>query len=126
MLFDILQEVELPGIAKKLLSQRLRRADSRSGTTEHEQAWTTAELHRGLEILLHEVSRSTTIMFLVDGLDEFEGDLAELVGFLYRLSRSPVKVCVSSRPWPALLDATRSPSLPLGESTYGDIAQSIS
>jgi hypothetical protein len=42
----------------------------------------------------------------VDGLDEYEGDDEDIITLLQDLASSPsVKICVSSRPWNAFLDA---------------------
>lgn len=62
-------------------------------------------------------------LFVIDGLDEFDGDPKELVDFAITTSKhSNVKVCVASRPWLVFEDAfEKSPSLLLEHLTRQDI-----
>ncbi|KAK1976378.1 hypothetical protein LZ30DRAFT_785620 [Colletotrichum cereale] len=48
---------------------------------------------------------SSRILLLIDGLDEYSGNLRDLVQFLRSTSESPyIKVCCASRPWPVFLN----------------------
>lgn len=49
---------------------------------------------------------SKRFCIFIDGLDEHEGELDELLGLIDRLASSPnIKICCSSRPWPIFADA---------------------
>lgn len=62
--------------------------------------WTRKELLDGFRLVLREVSIESRFCFLIDGLDELEGDHNELIAALDALNiSSAVKICVSSRPW---------------------------
>lgn len=65
-----------------------------------ERPWTISRLNEILSKVLEHSADSKSFMFLIDGLDEFEGDVMELFGVLDILNSSPrIKLCVSSRPW---------------------------
>jgi hypothetical protein len=83
--------------------------------------WSWSELALAFKNLTSE--KSQMFFFLIDGLDEFEGDHAELANFvLEHSSGSNVKMCVASRPWLVFEDAfQRQPSLRVEELTAGDI-----
>ncbi|KAF2470006.1 uncharacterized protein BDR25DRAFT_35993 [Lindgomyces ingoldianus] len=61
--------------------------------------------------------------FVIDGLDEFDGDTSELLELLMKIAASPnVKVCVASRPWLIFEEALKGqPMLQLQYLTTGDI-----
>lgn len=63
------------------------------------------------------------LCFLIDGLDEFDGDHQELSELIIRLSNlQNVKVCVSSRPWIDYSDAfAKFSRLKLQDLTHRDI-----
>lgn len=85
------------------------------------EPFTETELCRILDRVLSDASRQ--FFFLIDGLDEFEGDPSRIIQFVLRTSRNNVKLCVASRPWLAFEDAfNHRPSLLLEELTRGDIA----
>jgi len=67
--------------------------------------------------------------FLIDGLDEFDGDFDELIKTTQQLASSPdIKVCVSSRPWPCFIDAfgqNASKVIKLEDLTYNDIRKYV-
>jgi hypothetical protein len=68
--------------------------------------WKRKELFEALD----KVSKQTTLLakfcFFVDGLDEYEGDDEDIIALLQDLASCPsIKICVSSRPWNAFLDA---------------------
>ena len=70
---------------------------------------------------------ATKLLFLVDGLDEFEGteeQREELIDYLLSLSRyRNLKLCLSSRPWNIYTEAFQHfPQLKLEDLTYNDIS----
>jgi hypothetical protein len=83
--------------------------------------WSWSELALAFRNLTSD--KSQMFFFFIDGLDEFEGDHAELANFvLEHSSGSNVKMCIASRPWLVFEDAfQRRPSLRVEELTAGDI-----
>jgi len=83
--------------------------------------WTWSELALAFKKLLADDSKR--FFFLIDGLDEFDGDCRELVDFVLEYSaRGNVKMCVASRPWLVFEDAFhKRPSLQLEDLTAPDI-----
>jgi hypothetical protein len=89
--------------------------------------WSWEELVLGFKLLISNNSRR--FLFFIDGLDEFDGDTAELTQFVLEIlsSRPNVKLCVASRPWLVFEDAfRRQPSLRLEDLTDGDIKLYVS
>jgi len=71
--------------------------------TDHELdgSWTRAELNDCFRHLRDQVLPAK-FYFLIDGLDEYDGDEREVITTLQDLVLSPsIKVCASSRPWNA-------------------------
>jgi len=66
---------------------------------------------------------SDCIALLIDGLDEYDGDLPQLVSILAALRKTyRIKLCVSSRPWNVFADTFRtSPSIRMENLTERDI-----
>ncbi|OQU94913.1 NACHT domain-containing protein [Cladophialophora immunda] len=65
--------------------------------------WRLSELISLLENILLSLGKTSRICLFVDGLDEFEGDHAELASTFSRLAKMPnVKLCLSSRPLAAI------------------------
>jgi hypothetical protein len=61
--------------------------------------WTLADLRNALSSLLRQKVINTKICFMIDGVDEFDGDHAEIVNMLQDVVKSRgVKICLSSRP----------------------------
>ncbi|CZR63571.1 uncharacterized protein PAC_13468 [Phialocephala subalpina] len=83
--------------------------------------WSWSELSCAFDMLLDDTSKR--FCFFIDGLDEFDGDCAELAKFvLEKSARSNVKMCVASRPWLVFEDAFQcKPSLRLEDLTARDI-----
>lgn len=84
---------------------------------------TLIELKHALERLV-EIGLSTMkVCFIVDGLDEYEGDHDELAALFSSIARSnKVKIIVSSRPIPACVHAfSKCSSLRLQDLTLDDI-----
>lgn len=66
------------------------------------EAWDIDELKKIFVRLADERSLDTKFCFFVDGLDEYDGDEEDIIQVVKYFASSPhIKVCVSSRPWPA-------------------------
>jgi hypothetical protein len=62
-------------------------------------AWTLSELRRVFLRLMQETSEKFKFCLFVDGLDEFDGDHAEIVTLFKHMASFPhMKLCLSSRP----------------------------
>ncbi|KAF2491866.1 hypothetical protein BU16DRAFT_542947 [Lophium mytilinum] len=89
--------------------------------------WT--ELLRAFLRLIEQVGPSKRFFFLIDGLDEYQGEKQQLIVFLEKLLTLPncrVKMCVSSRLWPVFEDAfAKRPSLHIHELTLPDMRHFI-
>jgi hypothetical protein len=76
---------------------------------QHRAGWHTAELRAALRASLKQSVQS--ICIFIDGLDEYEGDMLELIMFLKDLASSSaagltsIKLCVASRPEPFIEEA---------------------
>jgi hypothetical protein len=91
----------------------------------NQEAFSEAELHRIFGRVISDDSRQ--FFFLIDGLDEFAGNPAEIVEFVLGAARPNVKMCVASRPWLKFEDAFKQrPSLRLQDLTREDIAKYVS
>ena len=93
-------------------------------------SWTEMELLNVLQTIIAESHDSAKYFFLIDGLDEFEGNdtsRTRVIDLFKGISRHlHVKVCLSSRPWPIYEDAFEdSPSLLLQHLTYEDIKKYV-
>ncbi|KAF2118452.1 hypothetical protein BDV96DRAFT_643697 [Lophiotrema nucula] len=91
------------------------------------QTWSWSELVTAFSRLIS-ATTADKLVFVVDGLDEFDGDHTEIIEFISGLSSVPhIKLCVASRPWPVFEDAFNSrPSLMLQYLTYHDIRKYVS
>ncbi|KAJ3522886.1 hypothetical protein NM208_g12674 [Fusarium decemcellulare] len=77
------------------------------------------------QAVAHISSRAKVVLF-VDGLDEFDGDCNILISLFKECASSPIKICVSSRPWTEFEDAFGScPSLRMEDVTYQDITNYV-
>ncbi|KAK6085066.1 hypothetical protein SCUP515_00884 [Seiridium cupressi] len=85
------------------------------------QPWTLDELRMAFENLISD--RSKHWFFIIDGLDEFDGDHGELTSIMLAAGRQPnVKICVASRPWLVFGDAFEGrPSLLMETLSSDDI-----
>ena len=86
--------------------------------------WSRLELFETLKRLGAQAIVSAKFCFLVDGLDEYEGDHSELVQLLDHIAAIPnIKLCVSSRPWEVFKAAydTRNQHFYLQDLTRHDI-----
>jgi hypothetical protein len=70
------------------------------------EPWKRRELFEALNKVSKQNILPAKFCFFVDGLDEYEGDNEDIIALLQDLAASlSVKICVSSRPWNAFLDA---------------------
>ncbi|KAK1238167.1 hypothetical protein MKX08_002746 [Trichoderma sp. CBMAI-0020] len=88
------------------------------------------KLERILRQLLYQDKVETDLVLFFDALDEFDGHLDKVIGFLKSLVEKPdksstrVKVCFSSRPWEKLKDHFDScPGFGVQDCTKADIEQ---
>ena len=90
--------------------------------------FTEPELQTMLRLVVHHLPADAKLCLFIDGLDEFSGDHATLIGVLKDiLTNSRVKLCVASRPWVIFQDAfEHSPSLMLQDLTEGDVRAYVS
>ena len=73
------------------------------------------------------ISTRAKLAIFIDGLDEFEGDCHALISLVQSCLVSPVKVCISSRPWNEFEDAFGDcPQLRMQEVTHQDISSYVS
>ncbi|KAL8822625.1 MAG: hypothetical protein Q9191_006642 [Dirinaria sp. TL-2023a] len=95
---------------------------------EDPHEWTEQELRHMLWVATQHLTKDSKVCLFVDGLDEFEGDLNDLIWlFKSLIANSNLKVCVSSRPWVEFEDAFQhKPSLMLQDLTYTDIEHYVS
>ncbi|EME83617.1 uncharacterized protein MYCFIDRAFT_85446 [Pseudocercospora fijiensis CIRAD86] len=95
LLFQILDQYS--DLAQICLPQRWAAHERRS---DYEKPWSHSELQKGLSMVLRNERMTSRFFFLVDGLDEFDGDHQDLIDYLETLNTSKrVKLLVSSRPW---------------------------
>lgn len=125
------QEGMLRSLLLRAIEQRLEQASERF--TRDLEAFTLSlkaaeqiqfkELEQMLRLLVEEDGEPIKYFFLIDGLDEVDGDKSALVSLVHTLGTySNVKICVSSRPWVVFEDGFRQqPSLMLQFLTYNDI-----
>ena len=92
-----------------------------------ESIWSEPELRRAFRLLAREEAPEAKFFFFIDGLDEFEGDLTNLITLIKDISSSlDIKICVSSRPWVLIEEEFKhKPSLMLQDLTYPDIVHFI-
>ncbi|KAF2194685.1 hypothetical protein K469DRAFT_734449 [Zopfia rhizophila CBS 207.26] len=70
------------------------------------EPWSRKALFEALTAISKRTHLSVKFCFFVDGLDEYEGDDEDIIRLLQDLAASPsIKICVSSRPWNAFVDA---------------------
>ena len=87
-------------------AQQTKKRFERGSYTESDWVNDSAALRGAFDFAL-----STTVqpvLLLLDGLDEYEGNMIELTQWVLKLNRPNTKVCLSSRPDPDLLAAFRA------------------
>lgn len=95
------------------------------GAVRRSSPWSLEELKNTIILVGAQKDIALKFYFLIDGLDEYEGDHYEVIEILQELSQSPnIKLCVSSRPWNQFhhtIGQTNSGSLQLHTLTKSDI-----
>ncbi|KAI9147598.1 hypothetical protein HJFPF1_12627 [Paramyrothecium foliicola] len=93
LLFQIL--LQYPQLIHEVCPKRAAK-----GTFQYLESWTTEELHTCFTHLSGLPRLPAKICLFIDGLDEFHGDLNDLVSLIQALACSDsIKICVASRPW---------------------------
>lgn len=70
------------------------------------EEWEIGELNKAFQQLSQQTILPAKYCFFIDGLDEYDGEAEDINKVLTSLAKSPcVKICVSSRPWPAFEEA---------------------
>lgn len=89
--------------------------------------WTWEDLEQGIQSLASLSGQLFKLALFIDGLDEFEGNHAELANIMKEMAcKYEVKVCVSSRPWNVFSDAFKqNPSLKMEDLTERDIRRYV-
>lgn len=99
LLFQILSQ--RPEIIEKVCAERFR-----APFAESFGPWSRRQLLQALDNVGAIKDPGFKTCLFVDGLDEYQGDHAELVHIIQRISSHPhIKVCASSRPWLDFMDA---------------------
>ncbi|PVI02177.1 hypothetical protein DM02DRAFT_702654 [Periconia macrospinosa] len=128
------------GMARTLLSESLRQAPELAvllfphKVEEYlmfRNTWkdpiTLTELKKALRLLAQQAGTEYNVFFLIDGLDECQGDHGKLITMIQELSSPGVKICASSRPWIIFEDGFQQhPNLRLENLTYHDIERFVS
>ncbi|KAH7360260.1 hypothetical protein BKA65DRAFT_492710 [Rhexocercosporidium sp. MPI-PUGE-AT-0058] len=121
LLYEILiKHPELvPVVFPELWKRQSELASSNVANTP--STWTLAKLKNAFARLV--AASSLWICFFIDGLDEYDGDYEELAEYFSGLACSThVKLCLSSRPWPAFQDKFQDcAGLRLQDLTWDDI-----
>ena len=121
LLFDVLSQrqelvlVLFPDVCRAIISQQLK------GPVE----LSPIELLKAFRTLASSVPQDVKICFVVDGIDEYEGDSADLgVLFSEAITSASIKILLSSRPTPACVRAFSDfPKLRLQDLTRKDISR---
>ncbi|KAJ3531811.1 hypothetical protein NM208_g8717 [Fusarium decemcellulare] len=91
------------GLLQSLLYQILSSCQSLIKLVRPENSpthWTVKELFDLICKVVSQGTSTTKFCFFIDGLDEYEGDIEDIVSAVKTLGSLPtVKLCISSRPW---------------------------
>ncbi|RKL18461.1 hypothetical protein BFJ70_g14332 [Fusarium oxysporum] len=89
--------------------------------------WTIEELRDSVRQVVFETKSTHRLAVLIDGLDEYEGDLKNLTSFVQQLHfHERIKLCISSRPWNVFRDEFKVyPSLRMELFTRPDIEKYV-
>lgn len=109
-----------PGLAHHL--QRLE-SDEHAGILSIQ----SLELQKAFDMLSNNVPEDVALFLMIDGIDEYSGDLFEFCKLLMRLGKnSSIKILMSSRPVPACSHRfAQYPSLRMQDLTHDDIERYI-
>ncbi|CAF3656601.1 unnamed protein product [Fusarium graminearum] len=73
------------------------------------------------------ISTRAKLAMFIDGLDEFEGNCHDLISLVQRCVESPIKICISSRPWVEFEGAFGDcPRLKMEDLSHQDISDYVS
>ncbi|KAM0361206.1 hypothetical protein ACHAO7_007491 [Fusarium culmorum] len=73
------------------------------------------------------ISTRARLAMFIDGLDEFEGNCHDLISIVQRCVESPIKICISSRPWVEFEGAFGDcPRLKMEDLSHQDISDYVS
>jgi len=134
---DILQ-MSQKGLLRVLLYEALRKhpklipivlhRHAISDISANSQSWSLSKLRQVFDNLATQQIVQVKLCFFIDGLDEYDGNYAELVEIFKRHAESPnVKFCLSSRPLVVFDDCLSGyPSLRLQDLTREDIRVFVS
>jgi hypothetical protein len=89
--------------------------------------WSLQQLIVTFRALIHQEGIPLKIFFMIDGLDEFDGDHEELANLFGAITKAPhIKMCLSSRPWVVFEDFFgQCPNLRLQNLTFKDIERYV-
>ncbi|KAK1753868.1 P-loop containing nucleoside triphosphate hydrolase [Echria macrotheca] len=99
-----------------------------AGSRPWQPYWSVEELRRSILEVVSQLRHVGRLALFIDGLDEYDGDLADLVAFLKNLHQhhGAIKLCVSSRNWNVFRDAFSAyPILKMEEFTRPDIEKYV-
>lgn len=106
----------------QILARRAKVNPSHWHLQQQEQTWSMRQLKNCLISLLASDLLDCQVCIFVDGLDEYNGDLADAIQLFKRIASPKVKICVSSRPWIEFHEGFKFvPSLRLQDLTFDDI-----
>ncbi|KAI9785343.1 MAG: hypothetical protein M1839_000361 [Geoglossum umbratile] len=95
LLYEVLRQC--PDLISTILPFRWQGSDAYHSI---QNPWTRSELLHAFSLLKKYDVTTAKFCFFIDGLDEYEGEHAELISIIRGLiDSSNVKICVSSRPW---------------------------
>ncbi|KAK2603308.1 hypothetical protein N8I77_009773 [Diaporthe amygdali] len=120
LLYDVFHAC--PGIISIVCPSRWNAARN-AARRKDPQPWSVSELTSALGAISEKSELGTKFCWLIDGLDEYEGETDHLCEFLENLSNSSnLKLCVSSRPLNVFKDAFDGiPQLAIHDYTQDDI-----
>ena len=108
LLYEVMHQC--PDLISKVCSSKLSRFEPFRNKAI---SWTPGELWQAISQLKDQSSVHARFCFFIDGLDEYDGDSADIVGVIDSLRAWPeIKLCISSRPWNEFTDAFSRPSDP--------------
>jgi hypothetical protein len=81
-----------------------------------------SELALAFTTFVREVTKQRKLAIFIDGMDEYDGKITDLLDLIQSFLKPGVKICVSSRPWVVFEDAFKTrPSLRLEYLTRMDM-----
>jgi hypothetical protein len=103
VLFDIL--LKRPQFMENMISFVHRSTDAKPKSTQdlHDlfpHQWTFERLFEVFKLIMRDSESTDCFCFFIDGLDEYDGDIETLTGFIKSLQVfQNIKLCIASRPW---------------------------